>query len=114
MSTTDDFTTVTNSIAALTITGVTIKDSDEIPDAVTMSTPVLMPDTNGFVTNVSLERSEMTGQWNNLYYTLNYRYVHCTASGGLGGVRELWRANEQDRLDTQGIFQRCHPDGRDG
>ncbi len=86
MTATVDFSTVTNSIAALTITGVTIKDVDEIPESLVMSPSVLFPDTNGFITGIRVERDEMTGQWNHLYYTLHYRYIYCSASGGLGGL----------------------------
>jgi hypothetical protein len=77
LSATIDFTTVTNSIAALSITGVTVKDIDEIPDAVGLDDHLLCPMPADFVTNIMLVRDELTGQRVRLSYTLTYRYYHC-------------------------------------
>jgi len=49
-------TTITNSIAALSITGLTIKDIDEVPESVTLrDCPVLYPEPDGFLRNVTVE-----------------------------------------------------------
>jgi hypothetical protein len=77
LSATVDFVTVTNSIAAMSITGVSIKDIDEIPDAIGLDDHVLVPMPENFITNVLLERDELTGQKLRLSYTLTYRYYHC-------------------------------------
>jgi len=46
-------TTITNSIAALSITGVTIKDIDEIPEGVLeRQCPILYPEPDGFIRNL--------------------------------------------------------------
>ena len=48
-------TTVTNSIAALSVTGVTIKDIDEIPTRVdAYDCPILYPEPIDFVTNLTV------------------------------------------------------------
>ena len=80
------FITVADSISKLSISGVTVKDVDQIPESAAMITPVLFPDPNGYISNIQVTRDEFTGQWNTLTYTMNYRYIHCPAAGGLGGV----------------------------
>jgi hypothetical protein len=86
MTATVDFTTVTNSIEALTITGITIQDVDEIPDSVGMDNHVLAPMPAGFISNVEVTRDELTAQKLRLNYTLTYRYYHCRIAGGVGGL----------------------------
>jgi hypothetical protein len=78
--------TVTNSIAALTISGVSICDVDEISDAVGLDTAVLAPMPAGFISDIALTYDEITQQLCRLEYTLNYRYYHCKIAGGLGGL----------------------------
>lgn len=90
MSATINFTTVTNAIEGLTITGVTIKDSDNMTDSVKLSTPTLSPFPAGFVTDIRLSRLEETGQLNLLEYTLNYRYYHCPIEMALGGLHATY------------------------
>ena len=86
MSATVNFSTVTNAIAALSIPGVTIKDVDELSDAIGEDFAVLAPMPAGFITNVLVSRDEVTGQKLRLSYTLTYRYYHCKIAGGLGGL----------------------------
>jgi len=86
MSTTVDFTTVTNSIAALNISGVTVKDVDEVTDTTKMSPATLAPRPEDFVTGISLVPAELSQQDNDLTYTLHYRYYHCQIVRGLGGM----------------------------
>lgn len=74
-----NFTTVTNSIAALTVAGVTIKDVDEIPMDALKILPVMFPKPDNFITNVTFSRETYgTGGTAkmNFSYTLNYRYLH--------------------------------------
>jgi hypothetical protein len=86
LSTTVNFTTVTNSVAALTITDTTILDIDEIPDAIGLDHHVLAPIPDGFVTNIEITRDELSGQLLTMKYNLNYRYYLChVGSTGLIG-----------------------------
>lgn len=77
MSTTVDLLTVTHAIAAWTITGVTIKDTHEIPTAIGQGTAILMPRPKDFVTDVRIENTDVTKQNLNFFYTVNYVYYHC-------------------------------------
>ena len=86
MSTTVNFATVANSIAALSITGVDVLDIDQIPDAMGLDTAVLVPMPEDFITEVEIIPAELTQQNLDLSYTLHYRYYHCKIAGGLGGL----------------------------
>lgn len=86
MSTTVNFSTVTNSIEALSITGVTILDIDEIAESVGLDNHILAPIPDNFITGVELTRDEVSAQLLVLRYTLNYRYFHTTIAKGMGGL----------------------------
>jgi hypothetical protein len=86
MSTTIDITTVTDAISHLSIAGVTIKDIDEIPDSAGLNRAIMFPRPDNPVTNFRVEYAEETRQLQNVYYTLNYMYLHLAASGGMGGI----------------------------
>jgi hypothetical protein len=77
MTATVNFATVTASIAALSIAGVTIKNTDEIADAIALGTSVLAPRPRDFVTDFNVEVEEFSKQNLNLSYTLHYMYYHC-------------------------------------
>ena len=84
MTIASSLTTVTNSIAGLTITGVTIKDIDNIPDSARMLTPLIVPQPNSFVTDlqVSFETFGSNGGAKiNTIYTLNYAFLFCEVGG---------------------------------
>ena len=83
MSTTINFTTVTDSIAGLTITGVTVKDSDQIPQAIGSGFAVLCPRPDNFITGLSIRRDELSGQNLTVRYTLNYQYFHVKIGASL-------------------------------
>jgi hypothetical protein len=85
MSTTVDFTTVTNAIAALSIAGVTIKDIDEIPEAMGLDAVVLTPRAQNFVTGLTVTPSELSKQKLDVSYVLNYQYFQ-QAPAAVGGV----------------------------
>ena len=92
MSATFDLTTVTNSIAALSITGVIVKDSDEITDSLGMSgTALLVPRPDNFLTGLSIVRGELSGQKLTVRYTLNYQYFLSVIGGGLGGIFSVYQ-----------------------
>lgn len=86
MSTTVDIATVTNAIEALSISGVTVLDVDEITDSVGLEAAILAPWPEGFISNIEVTRAEQSGQNLDLKYTLTYRYYHCRIAGGLGGI----------------------------
>ena len=76
-------TTITNSIAALTITGVTIKDIDEIPQGVMdRDCPMLVPNPDNFINSFaavadSLDKTKWT-----VTYTLNYLLLYAMVGSG--------------------------------
>ena len=78
--------TVFNSIAALSVAGVTLKDVDEIPEAVLVRhCPVLFPDPDTPVSNVRVEPQSTgagTDGLNDVRYTLNYVYLHAPVGEG--------------------------------
>jgi hypothetical protein len=92
MTTTFDVLTVTNSIAALSITGVTVCDADQIPEALGLEFAVLAPIPDNFITNLVVTRSELTGQNLDVNYDLNYRYYHCAIGGATGGIFSVYPA----------------------
>ena len=78
--------TIADSIAALSITGVTVKDIDQIPDAATMLCPILIPQPNGFMTDldVSFESFGSNGTAKiNIEYNLHYVFLYSEAGSGL-------------------------------
>jgi hypothetical protein len=86
MAVTSAFATIANSIAALAIPGVSIRDIDEIPQAATAQTPVLIPQPNGFVTNFEPTFKSFGSNGTaaiDLEYDLNYVYLHCELGSGL-------------------------------
>ena len=79
-------TTVTNSIAALSVTGVTIKDIDEIPTRVdAYDCPILYPEPVDFVTNLSVTPmaygSGGSGPFD-VDYDLTYAFLYAQAGEG--------------------------------
>ena len=86
MTITSTISTVADSIAALTISGVTIKDIDQIPDTARMLCPLLIPKPDNFVTDLSVSFETFGsngGAKINTNYTLNYVFLFCEV-GGMG------------------------------
>lgn len=78
--------TVANSIAALEINGINIVDIDDIPESAMMQTPLLLPQPNGFVSDIAPEfRTYGSGGAAkiDLQYTLNYLYLHAPTGSGI-------------------------------
>lgn len=78
--------TVADSISNLSISGVTIKDIDQIPDSASMLCPLLIPQPNGFVSDISPSFETFGsngGAKMNLSYTLNYVFLHSEIGSGI-------------------------------
>ncbi len=76
--------TVTDSIAGLIISGVTIKDIDQIPEAARLLTPLIIPQPNNFVTDLSVTFETFGSNGSakmNTNYTLNYVFLYCEVGG---------------------------------
>ena len=93
-------TTVTNSIAALSVTGLTIKDIDEIPYSVTdRECPMLYPEPLNFISDITVERVT-TGTagsgYFDVFYTLRYAFLYQAVGADRGsltnyqGMVQLW------------------------
>lgn len=85
------FTTISTTIAALSITGLTIKDIDEVPtkgDRV----PILIPLDN-FVSNLSVSEVVLgvpSTRPMTVTYTLNYRLLHTPVGAGRSNILEAY------------------------
>ena len=82
------FATVANSIAAVSVSGVTIKDIDEIIEFVSArDCPLVQPVPNGFVSGLNVERdSQGLGSvaMKTVMYTLTYRLMYAPIGTGRG------------------------------
>ena len=81
-------TTIANNIAALEVLGVTIRDIDEIPEAVTnRDCPILYPEPSGFISNFAMVR-ESTGPGTTalitVTYDLTYTFLYAPVGSGRG------------------------------
>ena len=80
------FTTVTNSIAALSVSGVTIKDIDEIPTSVLpRDCPILYPEPDGFLSNIVYTRGTMAPgsvALSEVTYNMTYAFLYAPVGSG--------------------------------
>ena len=78
--------TVADSIAALSVSGVTIKDIDGIPEEVHQrNCPLMFPDPDDFVTSLTVEAMSSgagTSGKNDVKYTLNYIFLYVPVGSG--------------------------------
>lgn len=82
-------TTITNSIAALSITGVTIKDSDEIPEAVLeRQCPILYPEPVNFIRNLVVDPMSF-GTAGSGYFDVDYDMAYTFLYKPVGTSRAL-------------------------
>ena len=84
-------TTVTNSIAELSVSGLVIKDIDEVPEAVDPRQPTLLP-LPDFITGFELERDSYGGGSTakmTVRYQLNYRLCYAPLGDGRTTVLEM-------------------------
>jgi hypothetical protein len=89
------FDTVANSIAALTITGITVLSVDDVPESAQTLTPIMFPRPNDFITNLHEVQPERTfgtsgAEASTWEYTLNYMYLHCQIGATLGGLNAIY------------------------
>ena len=78
--------TVANSIAAISISGITSKSIDAIPDSARLLCPLLIPNPTRWISDISTTRATTGGAGSALMdmsYTLNYIYLHCEAQSGM-------------------------------
>ena len=86
------FVTVTNSIAALSISGVTILKVDEIPQSASLITPVMFPRPNNPITDILPTRKSFgTGgnEKTDFEYTLHYVFYLAELGSGVGQMEPL-------------------------
>jgi len=84
--------TVISAIAGLSISGVTIKDLDEIPGNTNLQPKTLYPNAEGVIRGLLPSRETygtLGSEKINLDYGIRYRYVHCTPDGSPGGVYDV-------------------------
>ena len=86
MTVSSAFATIANSIAGLTISGVTIKDIDEIPQSAKLLTPLLIPQPDNWITDFQCEFQSFGSNGAaamDFTYSLNYIYLHCPIGAGV-------------------------------
>jgi hypothetical protein len=82
------FAAVANSIAGLSVSGVTLTDVDEIPQAGDTRTPSIIPAPN-WMSDFTMERMSFGGGSSalmDLRYTLTYRLLYAPVGSGRGFV----------------------------
>jgi hypothetical protein len=78
--------TVAASIANLSVSGVTIKKTDNIPDSASMICPIIIPQPSGFISNIAPENvsfGSMGSQKENFSYSLNYVFLFAEIGSGI-------------------------------
>lgn len=81
--------TVADSIAGITISGVDIRDLDEIPGSVLpRDCPMILPAPN-FISSFTPERIDISTQEQNYRYTLVYRFLAAPVGSGRG-IHEMY------------------------
>jgi len=80
-------TTITDSIAGLTVTGLLIKDIDEVPNIWDGRAPVIFPEPMDFLTNFeavpATNGTGTTRAWD-VTYTMRYTLLYCNGTDGRG------------------------------
>lgn len=86
MTVSSSFATIADSISKISISGVTVKDIDEIPQSARLLCPLLIPRPNNWVTGfeaVFQSFGSNGGAAIDLNYHLNYLYLHNEAGSGI-------------------------------
>jgi hypothetical protein len=80
--------TVADSVAGITVSGVNIKDLNEIPNEVhNRDAPIVYPEPDGFLSNFRFSRESQgtgTSAHINVRYTLTYTFLHSRVGTGRG------------------------------
>jgi len=77
---------VATSIAGLSISGVTMRDINQIPMDAEMAGPTFYPRPQDFITDVAFTRMSTGGHGSmklDMGYTLHYMYLHAPVGGGV-------------------------------
>ena len=86
MTVTVHLESIVTAIAGLSVSGVTIKDINAIPDAATGLCPILIPQPNNFVTDITPTTQSLGfngGAKLDVSYSLHYVYLHAEAGSGI-------------------------------
>lgn len=81
-----NFVTVAGSIASISISGVTVKDIDEVPMSGELILPVLFPQPNGWLSDiqpVTQSLGSLGSQKMDFNYTLNYVFLLAEQGSGI-------------------------------
>lgn len=79
--------TITDSISKLSVTGLTIYDIDEIPEAAERDVPCMYPEGIDFITNMTTSTAAFglgAGSRWDIEYDLNYTLLYAPAGSGRG------------------------------
>lgn len=86
MTLASSLTTIVTSIAGLSVSGLTIKNTDAIPEQADLQYPLLVPRPNEFITDLHSERTTfgINGTARvDLTYNLNYVFLYAPAGTGV-------------------------------
>jgi hypothetical protein len=84
--------TVANSIAALSISGVTVKDIDEVPVSGNLILPVVFPQPNNWISDiqpVTKSLGSLGTEKMDFSYTLHYVFLHSLQGSGISQTDHL-------------------------
>lgn len=97
------FATITDSIAGITVEGVTIKDIDEIPESVAVrDCPIMYPEPDGFISGFKYTR-DSTGSGSTALATVNYNMTYAFLYTSVGSGRGLFDVYD-DMLTKVGLI----------
>ena len=97
------FSTICNSIAAISVTGVTIKDIDEIPESVLVrDCPIMYPEPDGFISEFKYIR-DSTGPGSVAKATVTYNMTYAFLYTSIGSGRGLFDVYD-DMLTKVGLI----------
>ena len=89
MTITVGFVGVADSIGSLSISGVTMRDIDQIPDTGAMICPVMFPQPDDFITGVTVERKSFGSGGTakmDMTYTMNYVFLLAETGSGISAM----------------------------
>jgi len=97
------FATITDSIAGISVSGVTIKDIDEIPESVLVrDCPIMYPEPDGFISGLTYTR-DSTGPGSTALATVTYNMTYAFLYTPVGAGRGLFDIYD-DMLTKVGLI----------